>query len=453
MQTSQTLTRHPPGSVRELATLTASLILVLISTSLMGFADRLILARHSLESLEACVSALALSMPFQLPFVRIAAMTQVFIGQYHGANRPADMGACVWQMIWFSLMTMLITWPLGWAIGAPFFSGMTVEKEGFAYFQYMMAANFLFPLAAALSAFYIGRGRTKFILGATLSVQALNITLDLLLIFGIKGLLPPLGAIGAALATALSQLSLCSFLFLNFFKTQHRQTYGTENWRLRWSALWRCLKIGAPRSISSIALLTSWAAITHIMMRKGDDHLAVLSFGSTITLLILSIGSGLQQGVATAGAYAIGAKNPHLMRKLVKSAFLLLAAIAVLFAIPCLVFRETLIALFFKGEASPHLMGLLHMSCFWLWLYCIGYGMNTIGNGLLNAYGDTMFQMILNLPLSWLNAYLPVFFGIELWGWPADRLWLLMALACFVNAGIYQWRFRQEKWLTAKPLA
>ncbi len=111
MKTGSSLTRYPQGSLRELLALAASLTLILASNGLMGFVDRILLAQHSLESLQICVAAASLTTVFQMFCVRIAHVSQIFIGQYKGANRPELIGPCVWQSIWFSFLSMIVTLP------------------------------------------------------------------------------------------------------------------------------------------------------------------------------------------------------------------------------------------------------------------------------------------------------------------------------------------------------
>jgi len=450
MQNFAGLTKHPPGSVRELAKITASLTLVLISASVMGFIDRIILARYSLHSLEACASAVSLSSIFQMFCVRIAYTTQIFIGQHHGAGKPELMGSSIWQAIWFSLLSIGVTMPLGWIIGPRFFAGTSVAETGLAYFQVVMAANFLFPLAAALSSFYLGRGRMRFVLIATFASQALNILLDLVLVFGIEGIVPPLGALGAALATATAQLALCAFLFADFFQSQNRQIFGTGQWRLSWDVFGKFLKVGIPRSVSAIILLTAWAASTHIMMRKGGDYMAVMAFGSSVLLLTMSLLNGLTQGVMTAAAYAIGAKFWPLLWKIYKSGCLLGIIEALVLAIPCIFFPGIVIGAFFKQEITPSLMELLKSACVCLWIMFLPQIGAATGNGMLMAYGDTMFHMLFHLVIGWIISYGPVYVGIGLWGWPANTFFLCTAFFGLVCAAAYFYRLRQQRWMATE---
>lgn len=444
MQNPASLTRYPLGSFRELLKIATPLVLVLASGSLMNFLDRLILARYSLESLEVCTAAANLGAVFQFPLMRLAIMTQVLVGHYQGACQFRLLGQTIWQMIWFFLMTMIVTVPLGWVIGPRFFANSPVAEAGIKYFHYLMAINFLFPLGATLAAFYLGRGKTKMVMWVTLASQVTHIGLDFPLIFGIKGILHSLGALGSVIATTIAELGFCVFLFFDFTKKSNRISFGTESWRLRWTALRPSLQLGVPRMIAMGAGFIGWAAAAQIMVEKGGEHLAVLALGGSFLTLFACIHTGLLQSVSILAANLIGAKSPFSILMLFKPAFLLLMLCSAFFAIPCLLYPNQCVGLFFKGEISHHLALVLRYTCIWIWLYFIAYGIFAIFNGLSNACGDVMFQMIYQICVSsWAN-YLPAFLGIAKWGWRADSLWLSMTVGTLTATLFYFWRLKSK---------
>ncbi|MBI3211302.1 MAG: hypothetical protein HYZ47_01270 [Simkania negevensis] len=110
--TSTSLTHYPEGSFRELMTLVFPLVLSLLSGSLMGFCDRLFLSHYSLDALKAVSSANYLCIFFQLACMRVATMNQVYVSKHIGSDQKELAGAYTWQMIWFSLFSMLFTLPL-----------------------------------------------------------------------------------------------------------------------------------------------------------------------------------------------------------------------------------------------------------------------------------------------------------------------------------------------------
>ncbi len=448
--TSQ-LTRYPPASTREVAALSFPFILILFSGSLTGLIDRLMLAHYSLESLEAAIGAFYLLQLFQVPCLRVASTAQIFVGQYRGAGQLGHIGPAVWQMIWFSFFSFFIITPLSWPISHLFFQNTPIQAEATSYFHSLIAANALFPLSAALASFYLGQGQTKKVLLASIGSHVTHVVLDFLLIFGIKGVISPLGTKGAAFALAFSQLLFCAVLLWDFLKPHHRQMYGTGKFFLQWNLFWQSLRIGLPRAGSKIVLLVSWVAITHVMVQKGGDYLVILAFGGSLNLFYTCFNEGVSQALTTIGAYLIGAQQLRLW-KLAKSASFFLGMWAALLAIPCLLFPESLITLFFKQAPSEALSYELYYSCYWLWLLFLTHGLNLIALGLLNAYGDTLFQLLFSSVATWVTSFIPVYFLIGLRGAPPNRLWLIMTGMCLTYALTYFLRLLQKKWKEAVPL-
>src|SRR5579871_2099171 len=122
MTTPTSLTRYPEGSVRELWTISFPLMISTLAMLSMIFTDRIFLAHYSLGALNASVNAGTLAWAFMAGIGMITAMSEVFVAQYNGAKLFDRIGSPVWQMIWFSVFSFLISVPLAiW--GAPLFFG------------------------------------------------------------------------------------------------------------------------------------------------------------------------------------------------------------------------------------------------------------------------------------------------------------------------------------------
>jgi MATE family multidrug resistance protein len=450
MSFPERLTQYEPASLREVAKLSFSFILVLFSVSLMGFCDRLLLAHSSLEGLEVGITALWLSQLFQIPIIRAASMTQAFVGQYKGAGQLEKIGPCIWQMIWFSLLSMLITWPLSEPIGRLFFN-QTALQDGQRCFRLLMSVNFLFPLGSALSAFYLGQGKTKRVLLTSFLSHGLHIVLDFPLVFGVPGVLLPLGVFGSVLSAAISQFFFCGSLLLDFLNSKNHITYGTHQIALKWASFYSYLRVGLPRTVAKLFQLGAWIVVAKLMIAKSEDCAVVLAFGGTLQMFLSCSNEGLSQALTTIGAYLIGSKQP-LIWKAVRSASLFLWLKGLLVAIPLILFPENIVALFIKQDISPALREALILSCLWIWVLFLMEGMNLIGFGLLSAYKDTVFQMRF-AGLVWITGCIPTYLVIYLGNASPDLFWLISAGACCIAAIIYFIRLRQNKWKVSSNLA
>jgi len=276
------------GDVRALIRISLPLMLFLFCEALASFCERVLLSYHSVDAVHASLSAGYLATLFQSPCIAIGAMAQVFVGFYQGSNEYRRIGSCVWQLIWFSLLSLLLTLPLSFLASVWYFKDTVIQKLGIEYFTILALGNFLFPLNAVLSSFYIGRGKTFFVTTLMLTGYAWNLFLVWVLTFGIKGIVLPLGVKGAALAKCIALGTVCCVFLCAFLTRKNREMYGTEFWRFSPSALWHYMRPGMVRAFGYLSSKMCWVAISYIIIKKGGQYLDVLTVGGTvITLLTL----------------------------------------------------------------------------------------------------------------------------------------------------------------------
>jgi MATE family multidrug resistance protein len=441
------LTKFPQGSVRELLALAAPLFLILFSGCLLSFLERIWFARFSIHALEASVNAVYLLRIFQMPCIALAMMAQAFVGYYNGAKQLTSIGCCIWQMIWFSIFSMIITVPLSFAAYHIFFRGLEIEQTVAPYFFILVFCNFLFPLGAALSSFYLGRGKIKFIVLATVGAHLLNAGLDIAFIFGIDPWLPPMGIKGAALATLVAQGSLCILLFVLFLKKSHQETFGTHQWAFQPKAFWRYISPAIPRAFGRLALFAFWAATTHIMASKGGDYLLILTIGGTISMFLTFLCDGVLQAFVVLISNALGAQNYDRLKKFLGSGFILLFALACILALPLVIFPQTTLSLF---SIKDGLTESIRYTLLWVWLHTLAVVVNALLLSVLISFKDTLFILISNLCAS-VVGYFPTYFCMNYFKLSPDKFWLLTLFSMVFSTSLYAWRISRKKWLQPLP--
>ena len=169
------LTKYPEGSIRELMWVAFPLMLSSLSTLAMVFVDRLFLAHYSPAALSAAVTAGTMWWAITGALLILAAMSEVFVAQYNGAGLHERIGRPVWQMIWFSLGTILICIPLGLYGGPLIFQGSVNFQLETSYFGWLNFFGPTWPLSAALSAFWVGRGKVRMVTMLALLANGLNV--------------------------------------------------------------------------------------------------------------------------------------------------------------------------------------------------------------------------------------------------------------------------------------
>ncbi|WP_420422620.1 MATE family efflux transporter [Simkania sp.] len=438
------LSRHPLGSFRELLTLSTPLVFSCLSASLLGFCDRLFLSHYSLDAWNAASTSGYIAFLYQMMLSVIAMIAQSFIAQHIGAKRPSRVGPIVWQMIWFAFLSMLITYPSSF-FAEIYFRGTEIEAPALAYFRPMALFNFLFPLNAALTAFFIGRGKTRIIFYSNISIQLMNIVLDYLLIYGVGSIVPPMGTFGAALATIISEATLCLILFSKFSRPEYIPIYNTHQRKLNFSLLKEMLKVGVPRSIGRGMAISAWSFAAHLLVMKGGIHLLVLTLGTSLFMIFTFINEGVCQALTTVASHILGAKEEKAISRLMRSAFQVLALSMLLLSIPLILMREQVISLFISDPLPYGTFELLKKTCIFAWIACLANGINFIGASFITASRDTFFYACI-ITMNWITICVPVYLIIGRFGASPEYFFTIDSVNTILFGIIYFLRFRKGLW-------
>lgn len=446
------LTRYPPGSLREIWHVAAPLMLMTFSTYAMLFADRMILSRYSVEAMNASAVAGATYAIFMFSSLSLALIAEVFVGQYNGAGRFKKIGEPVWQMLWFAAFSIIIFWPIALFCGDLFFNKPTTAL-GIPYFKWLMLFGPAVPMLGALEAFNVGRGKTIAVTIIAILANATNILLDYLLVFGIDGLIPSMGLSGAAIATGIAQSLQVITLLILFLAPKHRKKFGTANFRFKKKAFIQCLKVGSPMAISHAVGIAAWAFFNDLVAETGLAYMTTLVICQNYFFLFCFITEGLGKAVTTITANLIGAKKPDLIPKMIFSALRLHGIFVVILAIPLIIYSKPFIGMFLDnntipGETLPQVLEMIENALIWMWLSLIFNGIFWIYSSQLTASGDTKFIMYANMISIWVFLLLPTYLFIILFDCSPSLSWKLIAFEIFMASSMFYLRYRTGKWRT-----
>lgn len=444
------MTPYAPGSMRELWSISFPLMLSLMSSSLMFFWDRLLLARFSLDAHNAATSCGTLVTFLQFAFLCTTCIAEVFVGQYNGSNQKQQIGKPVWQMIWLSIFSIAFFVPLACFSGPLFFSGSPYQQLEVEYFLYMMIFGPVFCLSSALCTFYIGRGCVKFVTTVVIFANLLNTLLAYLLIFGIDSYLPQMGISGAALATGISQTVQTCILFIDFIKPEYRKKYGTGNFKFCWHEFSKCVRLGLPSSLAHTIEILAWAIFFRMLMAAGEEHMTVVSVAQSIFFLFTFLTEGISKGATAIAANMMGAGKIKDLWKLLKSGIQFYLIIFAAFGCLFVIYPKPLIHLFItpEGADSERIYQLIASSCLWVWIFFLFDGIHWLVVGLLTAAGDTKFVLKAGSSSIWIFALLPTYLLVVLKGSPPDMAWAITAFYGLMVCSIYLYRFYSMRWKT-----
>ena len=428
------------GGFRKLILLFLPISLVTFSSAMFLFIEKLLLAYLSTQTMEAAVNAAYVCQIFQAPCVALVMMAQVFVGRWLGAQDFKVIGPGIWQFIWFSFLSMLLTVPCSIVYGKYYFQGTGLEEIVRSYFYFLISINFLYPLGATLSCFYLGQGKTRLVLFATLGTQSIKLLLTYLFIFGWGGWIPALGLLGGAVSTLVAQGGFCVLLFWVFIHSKQATIFHSRIWRLQSKLFWECIHPGLLRAINRILNFCAWAAVAHLMVAKGGNYLLVLSIGGTLFFFLPFVGDAICQAQTTVVSQILGARSYHLLDNSFRSGFLLTFLIVALFSIPLILFPSQLFHYLFPTIV---LNGVVINEVFLgIWLSFIFYTFCSLPISYILAFKDMRFSLFMGA-LNWINGFLLMYLAINFFQIAANQFWTVLSLMHATTFLLYFWRMRK----------
>ena len=445
------LTKYSQGSLRELIAVSFPLMLTSFSVLFMVFCDRWMLAHYSVEAHNAAVGAATTGWTFIFGGMVVANISEVFVAQYNGACAFKRLGEPVWQMIWFSVMTLFFFVPLSiW--GVHFIYGDSVnsvlERE---YFHYMVLFGPFYCLNSALSGFFIGQGKLKLITILVVIANLFNITFDWILIFGLKGWIEPMGVKGAAIATSLAMIFQCGVLGGIFLNKSNRLNFGTGAWEFLFKPFMECLKIGMPLAIFMVAELLAFAVYYAMMKDMGLVYITIAGICQSMLILFLFFSDGLNKAIAILVGNLIGSKGlenvPKLMQAGLKLNFLFLVILISTFT-----FCMPLIIDQFLPHADPlfvsGIRGSLEMCLILISFYLFFEGIRMQFAGVLMAAGDTRFLLITGSLSVWVLMVIPIYLFVVIGNASIETAVVIEVVYSAIAGLLYFYRTKQGKWQT-----
>ncbi|MCB1083508.1 MAG: MATE family efflux transporter [Simkania sp.] len=446
------------GSLRQLWKISCSLMISFFSMVAMIFCDRLYLANYSVSSLSAAVSAGTFWWGTTFAVATICSMAEVFVAQYNGAKRYKKLGEPVWQMIWFALFSIVFFFSLGTVVNTFLYEVGFFNVDEMTYFKWNNFFAPSFALLAAISAFFIGQGKTRIIQWMALLGNTINIILDPLLIFGVKGWIPEMGLKGAAIATGIGIIIQIIILGALFLRLENKRSFGTGNWKFRPLAFWKCLKIGFTPGIFFLSEIFGWALFYKMMETISPKHIIVSSVTQSILILLLFFAMAIEKGAAAVTGNLIGSKQLNEVKRVLKSGTILTLFFAVILIAVLIGCADLLIDWFFRNPAAlegdllltQELMfdvkSTIKFALATLILYLTFENIRYMLSGMLTAAGDTVFLMTAGTASILICLLVPTYFLMVVPKGPIEIAFFIWIFYSGTDMAILYWRFKKNKW-------
>lgn len=442
----------PPGSCREILSISYPLILSTASMTIMHFVDRMFLSWYSQTTLAAATPAGITFFTIVCFFMGVSQYTTTIVAQYFGANDNATCGLATWQGVFFSLasyVVILFFIPLGspifqWGGHPTHLVGLEVR-----YYSILMWGGGLIPLQSALAGFFTGRGDTKTTMMANVIGNGVNGVLDYGLIFGKWGL-PEMGLTGAALATVLASVVPVAILTGLFLRKENKRRFATHRFRFDAPLFKKLLRFGVPAGIQFFLEISCFTLFVILVGRLGEVELAVTNMALSIDMLAFMPVIGISIATSTLVGQSMGRRETQLAEKTTYSALKIALAYMGFMAMVFVLFPGPLLSIFrTRGHGGQDFGVILYYGRYLLIMVAIytvfdAFGM--IFSAGLKGAGDTRFVMWIAVVGGWTLFVPPVYLTVSVFHWGLLLAWVWATLYIVFLGLVYFWRFRKGKW-------
>ncbi len=414
------------------------------------FADRVMLARYSQESIAAALPAGMMCFVGMSLFIGTAGYVSTFVAQFTGAGQDRQAGRAVWQGILLSLLgglVMLIPALIAPRLFAWAGHPIEVQAQQIVYFRVLCRFSFAGIALATLNGFWSGRGRTGTVMAIELFCALANVLLNNVLIFGRFGV-PEMGIFGAGLATGLSNLLGLTVLFGLFLRRTNRIRFGAWPKRLLDPSLFRRVcRFGFPNGVQFMLDMLAFNLFVIFLGRAGSVAMeaAGIAFGLNALAFMPIVGMGMAVSVLV--GQAVGGDDIPSAKTAVRQAMILSLAYNVLIGVLFLFRPEPVLALFARADdpAQAETLAMARIALRFIVAYLAFDAVYIVYSHAIKGAGDTRFAMLAGTVLSWGTLAMPSWLGARL-GWSAWVLWSILVVHIVLAGILFYSRYRFGAW-------
>lgn len=432
------------GELKGLWRLALPLALAQMGQALMGLVDTAVLGRLSAEAQAA--AGLGNSLTFTLSYFGMGVMLALdpLVAQAVGAKDPARARTWLWQGAWLAgavsvpLMVGVALVPLALE---PFGVTADLARGAAEYMWWRIPGVPLLLLFIGARSYLQGVGRPAATFWAMVVANVANVVLDAVLIFG-WGPIPPLGVVGAAIATTICTGLQLVVLVLALGPAPE----GTQR-QADVPLLRRATALGLPIGLHFLAESGLFSLSGVLAGRFGAVAVAAHQVVLTTASVTFCVAVGIGSAAATRVGWGVGAADTPAARRAGLTAFASTVVFMGFASAGFLAFPRSLGSLLSTDAAVLDVVVTLFLVAA---VFQVSDGVQAVGAGALRGAGDTQFTLWANLVGHWAIG-LPVAWLLGVRG-PLGVTGLWWGLSAGLTA-VAVALFARFHWLTRRPVA
>lgn len=377
--------------------------------------------------------------------------THILVARRHGQKKFSEAGIVLNNSLLLSFIVGSLFGILGFHYAFEaidlFSSDPRVSFMAGEYIKYRSIGIPFFLLAVSYRGFFYGIGHTKMFMFSAIITYVLNIIFNYLLIFGKLGF-PQLGVAGAGMASSIGMVAGFLFFVIVTFFPEYRKKYRYfDLFGFGRKYIGPIVRISLPVSFQNILILTGFLVFVAITGVIGTIDQAATQV--VITSLYISFMPCFGFGIATQTLVgnALGNNDPreaqHYGVETAKLGTIFTLGVGIIFV----AFPDLVLSIITNNDkiidiARP----LLRIAG----VAQVAYGSGIIIANALQAAGDTLYVMYLEIVTHWI-IFLPVsyFLGVTL-GYGIIGSWMALPVYVLLYTTFAWIKFQSGSWKTMK---
>ena len=407
-------------------------VIMMIFTSIYGVVDGIFVSNLVGKTPFAAIN---LIMPVCMIFGSIGFMVgtggSALVSMTLGQGNSKRANEIFSMLIYVSLLSSAVLAALGFIFLEPIAVALGAEgemlKDCLTYGRILIPASVAFVLQNEFQSFLICAEKPKLGLFVTVCAGVTNIVLDALLIAGLG-----LGLVGAAVATAISQIvgAVIPLLFFAFNKKSILRLTGAP---FDGKALLKTCANGSSEMMTNLSLsIVNILYNFQLISLAGEDGVAAYGVIMYINFIFISVYIGFSVGSAPIISYHYGAQNSSELKSLSKKSLALVAVCAVIMT----AFAELLSAPL-SGIFVGYDKALFEMTRRGFMIYSVSFlimGFNIFASSFFTALNNGIVSAVLSFARTLLFQVisvilLPIILGL-------DGIWLSITAAELFALGL-----------------
>jgi len=437
------LLAHEVGALLRLA---GPIALGQVAAIAMMTTDTIMVAPLGSRALAAAGLGIALHASLLIAMSGVLSAVSPLTSQSVGAGDPAEGRRVAVQGLW---MALLLSVPV---IALCVSGGRASLALGQDAGVSRLAGGFLLALApgvvpallfAVIKYYLDALGRTRVAMTVTFVGVAVNVLGNRAFIYGVPGVVRPLGVAGSGLSTTVVRWAMLGVIAVYVARHRELSPFRGASLRPHLEQLRRIAGIGVPIGGQLGAEIGTFACAAVMMGWMGPSQLAA----HQITLNLASGTFMVAVGAAVAGSIrvgrAVGAGSRRGVHRAVVASYLVTLGFMSLTATTFLLFPRFLLELYTRdAEIVRYGTGLLFMAA----LFQLFDGAQVTGISVLRGAADTRVPMLITL-LGYFAVGIPLAYGLG-FHTPLRHqgVWAGLSVSLAVVALLLLWRVRQVLW-------